>query len=185
MPATRFVRLVVRVPPTIPVKYQQLADRFGYTRSELYRVALDQNLPAVARWCERSATVLDGDLSSLVADAESPGARGFSSTGSLAHLTTYAKTLVSQSPTEDVLELKRLLRVKADDLGLSRAQSDPYVEVLAVGVLQLKARAARTSKRSSSPSGDPSSATPNSSSDDARSSESDLDSDLHDVPELD
>ena len=184
MPATRFVRLVVRVPPTIPIKYQQLADRFGYTRSELYRVALEQNMPAVARWCERSATVLDADLSSLVVDADSPGTRGFSSTGSLAHLATYAKTLVGQSSTEDVPELKRLLRVKADELGLSRAQSDPYVEVLAVGVLQLKARAARTSKRSSSQSGVPSSVTSNPSSDDGPSA-SDPDSDLHDVPELD
>ena len=187
MPATRFVRIAFRLPPTIPLKYQQLAQRYGYTRSDLYRLGLEHGFAAVQRWCERSTDVLDlpslsggaPDLSSALAGPDSQDGRGSSSETPLSRLARFAKTLVGSESAKDVSQLKRQLVGKADALGLSRVQSDPYVDVLATGVFQQSARRIASSKRSQSNRVSPSTAS------ETPVVAADVDPDLSDVPELD
>lgn len=196
MAKTRSVRVVVRLAPRTVLRYEQLAQQFGYTRSELYRVGLEHGFASVKRWCERAR---DPEL--LFAAAVSPGGQTsspeptrpsrslLSAETPIAQLAAFAGNLVAQSAS--VADVRQVLLAKADELGLSRAQADPYVDALAVDVARAFATAADGTARSRRAGGSSPEAVPTSSGDHDPPSDagdgvpgSQLDLDV-DVPELD
>ena len=188
MASTRRVRVVLRIPPQLAVKYERLGQQFGYTRSELYRLALDHAYPAMAKWCERGTGALDGATGDLLGSSDSASASASSLTP-LGRLSALAGTLVSTDPVPDLARVRAQLFAKADSLGLSRMQSEPYVDVLVAEVARSSQRAAAKSARSgqrprSRAGAAPLLPTSSPTADD--DSDSDLDpSSLSTVPELD
>lgn len=149
----RRVRVVVRLAPRTVLRYEQLADKFGYSRSELYRVGLEQAFGAVQKWCERArdpdllfADAVSGPADSQAQPASPPPRSGVSAGTPIARLAAFAGTLVEEAG--DVATVRTALLEKADELGLSRAQADPYVDALAADVARASSVTADTPARS-------------------------------------
>ena len=193
MSTVRRVRVVVRISPQIALKYEQLAQRFGYTRSELYRLGLDHGLAPVTKWCQRSS----GDFGELLDQSLDPSIDSDASLDAapqtpIGRLAVFAQALVASDFAADGPRVREALLAEAETVGLSRTQAEPYVHALASDVVRsarrrASGRGARSGARSQRPpargSGGPVSGS--SSREPSRMVTGSSSSSLDDVPELD
>ena len=187
MSRSRLVKVVIRVSPQLALKYEQLAQRFGYTRTELYRLGLDHGLSSVTKWCDRSS----GDFGELAEQSLNPSidsdtSLALESQTPLGRLAIFAQSLVASDFAADRSRVSQELLDRAETVGLSRTQAEPYVHALASDVVRSASRgraargrqsgtgSSRSSVRRVAPSAASSPSDPTSSS-----------SSLDDVPELD
>ena len=142
------------LPPQLVLQFENLAGRYGYSRSELIRLAVERGYPAVKKWCGESDFVgvaglgaAGGDLQAS-ADASSvpsgsgssAAAEGFASP--VAALSRYAGGLIGKPEARDYPALRGLVAAHAADVGLSAQQAAPYVDVLARDVFHRSAELA-------------------------------------------
>ena len=130
------VRLIAFVPASLMMRYRDLAERYGISRSELYRMSLEQGFKATKQYCERRAAeflVLTGDTdrpaspaSKLAAAAAGAG----SGAPPLDALHAYSDTLIEHDSGIDVDVFRKMVTAQSAVLGPFRVQVDPTIEYL-------------------------------------------------------
>ena len=137
----RRVRVVVFLAPQVALQYDTLAQRYGFTRSELYRLGLEYGYAAVARWCKKSSVRLAGsdvvDVDGVVADVGRGGASdlgaataGPDARSPVAALSRFAGTFVGKKDAADTAKLRHLFTDHASTLGMAVRQAEVYVDAL-------------------------------------------------------
>lgn len=136
----RKVKIISFIPASLVLQYDQLARKYGISRSELYRLAIHRAFRSVSIWCEQTHSLIESSGQS--ADVE-VGARpvaaqlagrsvpGGGSDGSpLAALQGFCQTLLAQEPEISDDQFATMAKAQATVLGLSAVQAEPVIEAL-------------------------------------------------------
>ena len=142
MARVRKVRLVLLVSPSIVQRYMALSERYGISRNEVCRYALDHGFAATLAWCKRTEAIFTDEAAELTASAQHPlplGTPGNRSSVSdvpaavvdpAVALRNYAGIIVSQGSGFDQDVFRSMVAAQAVVLGLSPVASAPLVETI-------------------------------------------------------
>ena len=119
------VRVVAFVSSTIAEQYAALSRRFGLSRSELVRMALQRGYRSIASWCEKHRAEFDVSSGGL---AGSGSDRKEASTSSpIVMLADYCRVLVDQEPDLGIDQVRVMATAQAAVFGVSSEQSEGVV----------------------------------------------------------
>ena len=126
------VRVVAFVSSTIAEQYAALSRRFGVSRSELVRMALQRGYRSIASWCEKHRAEFDVGSGGLAG----PGSdrQDASASSPIAMLSDYCRVLVDQEPDLGIDQVRVMATAQAAVFGVSSERSD---EVVASALEQL------------------------------------------------
>ena len=142
MPRVPKVRLVLLVPPSIVQRYMALSERYGFSRNEVCRYALEHGFAATVAWCKRTEAIFTDGAAELTASAQNalplgtPGNRSSVSGVPAAvvdpavALRNYAGIIASQGSGFDQEVFRSMLAAQAAVLGLSPVASAPLVDTV-------------------------------------------------------
>ena len=152
MPTRKSVRVVFYASPDLVMRYVSLAETYDLPRSEAYRLALERAYKPMMSWLQRTRP----DVA-----VGAPGSRSGSGThrdsvvrdkvehSPLAALARYAAQLASREPDDgdraDRDQLRKMLLVQADILGMNPNDATAFVDVLVEDVLSGRAVSSRPS----------------------------------------
>ena len=126
------VRVVAFVSSTIAEQYAALSRRFGVSRSELVRMALQRGYRSIASWCEKHRA--EFDVGSGALDAPGSDRKEASVSSPVVMLLDYCRVLVDQEPDLGIDQVRVMATAQAAVFGVSSERSD---EVVASALEQL------------------------------------------------
>ena len=126
------VRVVAFVSSTIAEQYAVLSRRFGLSRSELVRMALQRGYRSIAVWCEKHRA--DFEVGSGALDGVGSDRKEASTSSPVAMLLDYCRVLVDQEPDLGIDQVRVMATAQAAVFGVSSERSE---EVVASALEQL------------------------------------------------
>ena len=124
------VRVVAFVSSTIAEQYAQLSRKFGISRSELFRMALQRGYRPLASWCEKTRETFVGDGGGSAESGSDQPSRPVASPA--AQLSEFCRVLVDQDPELGVDQVRAMARAQSAVVGVPSADADEVV----AGVLE-------------------------------------------------
>lgn len=120
------VRVVAFVPAAVAEQYAELSKRYGISRSELFRMALQRGYRSIAMWCERNQEEFSGavDHSASVSSDRKSAA---SAPTPAARLLEYCRVLVEQEPDIGVEQVRAMAKAQSAVLGVPTERADEVV----------------------------------------------------------
>ena len=122
------VRIVAFVSSTIAEQYAALSRRFGLSRSELVRMALQRGYRSIAVWCEKHRADFDVASGGL-AGSGSDRKESVTSSPSVM-LGDYCRVLVDQEPDLGIDQVRLMATAQAAVFGVSSDASGEVVEAV-------------------------------------------------------
>ena len=122
------VRIVAFVSSTIAEQYAALSRRFGLSRSELVRMALQRGYRSIAVWCEKHRSEFDVGSGGLAGSGSDRKEAATSSPSVM--LGDYCRVLVDQEPDLGIDQVRVMATAQAAVFGVSSEASGEVVEAV-------------------------------------------------------
>ena len=119
------VRVVAFVSSTIAEQYAVLSRRFGLSRSELVRMALQRGYRSIATWCEKHRAEFEVGSGGLAGPGSDRKEASVSSP--IALLADYCRVLVDQEPDLGIDQVRVMATAQAAVFGVSSNESEDVV----------------------------------------------------------
>ena len=126
------VRMVAFVSSTIAEQYAALSRRFGLSRSELVRMALQRGYRSISQWCEQHRSDFDVGSGALVGSGSDR--KEVATSSPTVMLRDYCRVLVDQEPDLALDQVRLMATAQAAVFGVSSEHSE---EVVAAALEQL------------------------------------------------
>ena len=134
------VKVVMFVSPVLALRYTELAEKYGISRSELYRMTLDRGYRSTLEWCGRQHQALsardvdEGSSESSAAGGSAAPSAPAGSVGSdaspLVQLRHYARVLFQQDLEIGEESFRSAVSAQAMVLGFGSKQGAGFVDGL-------------------------------------------------------
>ena len=131
--STRKIKVVLFASPRLVLRYQDLAAKYGMSRSELMRVTLQRGFQSTEQWCRRQHERFHDDEGEGAASGGSGSSAELSSASAaspVASLAAYGGALVDQHPDLDQADFRTMVSAHGATMGISQSQLGPLVDEL-------------------------------------------------------
>ena len=121
-------RVVAFVSASVADQYMRLSRRFGISRSELFRMALQRGYKSIAAWCERTREdFVAGEVAESGSVPSSSDPVPAASAAPVAKLSDYGRVLVDQDPDLGVDQVRAMLMAQSAVFGVPADEVDELV----------------------------------------------------------